>query len=453
MEKKILAVLAFAALACTAALAEKTFTVSSMDQFLRAVGPDRTIVMKPGTYAIKKSSNVKSQYFRWDEAGDGGNQLTIQDASNLTIKAQSSDVGIIASTAYAYVLAFENCETVTLEGLTMGHEASEPCMAGVVYFSGSSYVTVESCDLYGSGSWGVFTAGCSEVTLSNTTIRDCSSSAAWITDSSGIYFTDCTITANAAYPLFYVENTDYVAFTTCTISDNMGDTAVTVAGETMASVEFTECSLSYNDIAEFRPEGEESYVAFTDCALEGNAFGDDADAIVDGVSGATEEGYDEVEEPLVYTHEPAGLTFLVPASWDEPVENEDGEALQVTDEENVTGIILAPLYTLPEGANVKKNAKRYLDEGLKGFIAYMKEQDATASVKLDGDVFDIEGMPTADFRGDGQYDQTDDLTYWVRLVIAGGRVWGFIGISDSEEPLAPESELAYLMDSITAAPY
>jgi len=447
----MIAALALAAFACTAAYAEKTFTVSNMDQFLRAIGPDRTIVMKPGTYTVKKGS-VKSQYFRWDDAGGGDFQLTILGLSGLTIRAQSDEVGIIASTPYAYVLAFENCESVTLEGLTMGHEASEPCMAGVVSFKDSTEMTVESCDLYGSGAWGINTEGCTGVSLSGTTIRDCSSSAAWIGGTTDVSFENCTIDSNAADPLFYIEETESVTFDECEIANNAGSTAIVITGETMASVEFTECSLTDNDIAEFRAEGEESYVAFTDCTLENNTFGDDPEELA-----AFTEGYDEgndenYDEPQTYSHDPSGLTFTIPVGWGEPSEGETEEILQVTDQENVTGVMIIPVYQIPSGGSVKKSSKRYLDEGLKGFIARMKDQKATAAVKLDGDVFDIEGMPAADFRGTGQYDQTDPLVYWVRLVISNDRVWGFIGISDNEDSTSPDSDLGSLMDSITPTP-
>ena len=44
--------------------------------------------------------------------------------------------------------------------------------------------------------------------------------------------------------------------------------------------------------------------------------------------------------------------------------------------------------TIPAGGNVQKSARKYLDEGLKGFVAMMKTLDTTANVKIVGDIFD-----------------------------------------------------------------
>ena len=180
---------------------QKEVHVSTVDEFLSALAPDTEIILDAEFYDLSTATGygkTDSTYYRWEEVFDGV-QLTIQDLSNLTIRAEGEDITahtISARPRYAHVLNFDNCSAITLEGFTAGH-TFEPgsCAGGVIGFMGSEDLLINRCGLYGCGvvgvwsemskniqvancdiyecSWGgIYMVGCRDVTFSGNTIRD-----------------------------------------------------------------------------------------------------------------------------------------------------------------------------------------------------------------------------------------------------------------------------------------
>ena len=117
--------------------------VSTVDELLAALAPDTEIILDAEFYDLSTATGygkTGSTYYRWEEVFDGV-QLTIQDLSNLTIRAEGEDITahtISARPRYAHVLNFDNCSAITVEGFTAGH-TFEPasCAGGVLGFQGS----------------------------------------------------------------------------------------------------------------------------------------------------------------------------------------------------------------------------------------------------------------------------------------------------------------------------
>ena len=86
-------------------------TVSTVDEFLAAIGPDTEIILEAGYYDLSTASGYGAKtdnpYCRWVDIGDGY-QLTIQDTDMLTIRADD-DAMIVTVPRYANVLHFQNC--------------------------------------------------------------------------------------------------------------------------------------------------------------------------------------------------------------------------------------------------------------------------------------------------------------------------------------------------------
>lgn len=180
---------------------QKQIHVSTVDEFLSALAPDTEIILDAEFYDLSTATGygeTNSTYYRWEEVFDGV-QLTIQDLSNLTIRAEGEDITahtLSTRPRYAHVLNFDNCSAITLEGFTAGH-TFEPgsCTGGVIGFQGSEDLLINRCGLYGCGvvgvwaemskniqvancdiyecSWGgIYMVGCKDVTFSGNTIRD-----------------------------------------------------------------------------------------------------------------------------------------------------------------------------------------------------------------------------------------------------------------------------------------
>ena len=174
-------------------------TVKTVDEFLEAIGPSRTIILDGKNFDLSKAKtygNIGTAYYKWEEEPDGF-QLVIHDVKNLTIKAKNSDPAatmLEALPRYANVLAFKDCYCVTVEGFTAGHTKEKgACAGGVLLFDDCEQIKVEKMRLYGCGDIGVIAFLCTDIDVINTEIYECSSNAAYISESDRINFKDCNI--------------------------------------------------------------------------------------------------------------------------------------------------------------------------------------------------------------------------------------------------------------------
>lgn len=91
--------------------------VATVDEFLKALAPDTEIILDAEFYDLSTATGYGTQsgtYYRWEEVFDGV-QLTIQNVSNLTIRAEGDNVKahtVSARPRYAHVIKFENCSNI-----------------------------------------------------------------------------------------------------------------------------------------------------------------------------------------------------------------------------------------------------------------------------------------------------------------------------------------------------
>lgn len=154
--------------------------VSTVDELLAALKPDTEIILDAEFYDLSTATGYGTQsgtYYRWEEVFDGV-QLTIQNLSNLTIRAEGDDVKahtVSARPRYAHVINFENCSNIMVEGFTSGHTV-EPgsCCGGVVgvWAENTKGIQVTNSDIYECSWGGVYMMFCKDVTFNGNTIRD-----------------------------------------------------------------------------------------------------------------------------------------------------------------------------------------------------------------------------------------------------------------------------------------
>ncbi|MDF3000497.1 MAG: S-layer domain protein [Bacillota bacterium] len=184
-------------------------TVSTAEEFLKEIGSNKKIVLKPGVYNLS--------------AADEGRGLTISNVSNLTIEGvESGQTEFVVDSRYAQVMNFINCKGITIKNIKAGHTPSEyECDAGVLLFDGCSDVSVSNSELYGCGSIGV--------TLQNTNgfygydldINHCSLRAIEIHDSKNVLFQDSIIRDHEAYSnIVYIARSESVTFRNSDFKNN-----------------------------------------------------------------------------------------------------------------------------------------------------------------------------------------------------------------------------------------
>ena len=163
--------------------------VATVDEFLKAIAPDTEIILDAELIDLSAATGygkTSGEYYRWEEVFDGV-QLTIENVSNLTIRAEGDDVKahtVSATPRYAHVLNFENCSNIMIEGFTAGHTI-EPgsCCGGVIGFINCENTLINNCGLYGCGVVGVWSEFSKEIQVTNCDIYECS----W----GGIYMVGC----------------------------------------------------------------------------------------------------------------------------------------------------------------------------------------------------------------------------------------------------------------------
>lgn len=173
-------------------------TVRTVDEFLAAIGPDRTIVLDGDSFSLADASGYGSLgglYYRWEETYDGP-QLVIFGLSGLSIRGAKADgtTTLTAAPRYANVIGFTFCDNVTVSGLTLGHsEGPSDCCGAVLDFEGCDRVTLNGCRLYGCGTLGVNASNMVGLHVKDCEIYDCSIGGVVLYGVSEAIFENCSI--------------------------------------------------------------------------------------------------------------------------------------------------------------------------------------------------------------------------------------------------------------------
>lgn len=174
-------------------------SVKTIDEFLSAIGPDRTIVLDGTNFDLTKAKNYGgkgTEYYTWGSVDDGS-QLIIHEIKNLTIKAKNPDpakTSLVTLPRYADVICFDRCENISVVGFTAGHTKKEAsCTGDVLSMTHCKNIKVEKMRLFGCGYTGITAEFCSDIDVVNTEIYECSGSAVFFKDTIRINFKDCNI--------------------------------------------------------------------------------------------------------------------------------------------------------------------------------------------------------------------------------------------------------------------
>ncbi len=170
--------------------------VSTVDEFLAAIGPNTIVYLEEGDYILSQAAaetQFVSGYFYWE--GYNAPALVIEGVENFHIAGAGAEVtDLLTEPRNATVLKFRDCENISITGLNLGHtEATGPCGAGVLRFEDSHDLRVEDCGLFGCGILGLELYVCHDVAVMGTEVYDCSIGAVRIYDSWDVSFNGCSV--------------------------------------------------------------------------------------------------------------------------------------------------------------------------------------------------------------------------------------------------------------------
>lgn len=187
----------------------KLYSVTTIEQFLDVVGPDRTIELAAEFFFLPK------------EMKEG---LVLENMKNLKLVGfDEKNVRLVTPIPDVPVITFKNCDNVTLENLELGHapEKATFCDGHVVSFINTKNVTVDKCFLFGSGFLGISATNVEKMLCTNTTIRGCSGRILTVSESVDIQFKDCVFTDNVGTnEMISFTNSKKVTMENCEISLN-----------------------------------------------------------------------------------------------------------------------------------------------------------------------------------------------------------------------------------------
>jgi len=200
-----------------------TIKVSTARGFLQAIGSDRVILLDPGVYKLSEANEISlPSGVKWDGVFDG-EELVVNGISNLTICSEGKDKAhIIVDPRYAYVLKFTNCEDISLENILAGHSEGGYCQGGVFAFEQSTRITLKGVNMYGSGTEGLLINKVSLMTITGSSIFECTYQIMTVSDSQNITFSDCLFYENREFSLINVTNTTDMLFDRCAFINNSG---------------------------------------------------------------------------------------------------------------------------------------------------------------------------------------------------------------------------------------
>lgn len=267
--KKLILIISLFVISLIASAENKTITVKNGEEFLKALGPDRTIIIASSkpiniTEVLDKHSDVDvvkgdTYYnFQSDDTDDrartsnfvltyasnfDGNGLQVRNCPNLTIKSKKGMSTLLASPRYVNVMEFINCDNLTLDHVIMGHTEGGYCDKGVIEIDGSNNVHINDCDFFGCGTEGFVFTDCNNVYVNRSCVHDCTYHTMHISGCNTVRFNDCTFRNNEEFNQINIFGSDNVTFTGCVFDELHGPLFEMDTYQHFCGCVFRNCSL------------------------------------------------------------------------------------------------------------------------------------------------------------------------------------------------------------------
>jgi len=271
---------------------EETITVSTNDEFMSALGSNRTIILTRNEYIFPDRIDVKN-------------------VNNLSIIGKEL-TQILVTNRKATVVGFTNCENLILENLYIGHKvppgASCDDERGTVMFQDCINSKITNSTFYGCGKVGLKLYSCENLTFDDFTIKECSESLFGIYNSKNIIFESSIFkdtyrkSYNNKAHLSYIKTSADIIFNNCKFMDNVVTNGNFIFVDNFSPVSMVKPKFFYN-IADIFCNKD---IELIDPIFEGNGFEDKSkkvtininDEKIDIGTAAAEYGIKEIEKLL-----------------------------------------------------------------------------------------------------------------------------------------------------------
>ena len=221
---------------------EQYIRVHTAEQFLRSIISGCNILVAKNTEINltpllnnKAWWNKQNYYFKWcsegqpsltdmgqrisSEAVFDGRQLVVQNYKRMLIRGEGNS-RIVVEPRYAFCIKFMGCEQIEIRNLTIGHTTGGYCEGGVIGVEGGWRISIQDCNLYGCGTYGLQLNATRDFSMYRSVIHDCT------------------------YGIMTLENVEFAKFEQCDFHHNREFTLVESRG---SNVQFNECRFYANN--------------------------------------------------------------------------------------------------------------------------------------------------------------------------------------------------------------
>jgi len=213
----------------------KVLRVKNATELIKAIGPDRIIRLAPGRYDLTDKFLVKNRYIDWVDEFDGPCPV-VKNVSNLAL----------------------------------GHTAPGYCLGGVLGFARCDDVEIRSCELYGSGTYGLGLERTQRFSIVDSVVRDCSYGLATIDRCEDLLFASTVFKGTGEFDLLDIRASTHLLFRDCEFSHNRGDSLFDIDGESR-DCRALSCRFIDNDVVRF--SGGRTNLGLEGATFQGNKFG------------------------------------------------------------------------------------------------------------------------------------------------------------------------------------
>lgn len=272
---KRIALLPFLMLALFQIVLADEVRVTNAVELMRAIAPGRTVVLAPGEYLVSEiPADVQSDYVRFEQAYDGF-QMVVHDVANLELRGEGTHAShIIASPRYGQVIQFKACADIKLVNIKAGHGPEKGyCTGGVLDFEDCKDIRIEDSFLYGSGTEGITTEACMNLTVRNSLITGCTYGIMSINSTQNAAFSDCKFFDNKEFEMLNIRGSVDVTFTDCKFRKNRKgewDGIDFMHVEDASGVSFKNCEFLDNIADRFC--NDETLIKQKGCTFTGNTW-------------------------------------------------------------------------------------------------------------------------------------------------------------------------------------
>jgi hypothetical protein len=252
----------------------KVVHVSTAAELLNAIAPNTKITLASGTYDLSSVNftAVKNDHILWETVYDG-TEIIITGVKNCIIAGTDAALtNLVVKPRYADVLSFSDCSGIKINKLTVGHTPEQGyCTGGVLNFSSSETIAVNSCVLYGCGTYGITMEDVRGLAVRDTEIKDCSNGIIVGLNSSAVLFDNCRFHDCYGYLPISLDTCKNIAFKNCMIESNSGwDYFISIS--ICDNISFTDCTFTKNSADYFIQLFNSNAVSFTGNTIENNSF-------------------------------------------------------------------------------------------------------------------------------------------------------------------------------------